>query len=112
MALGISAEEIAGELGITTDALVVVEAHETGPVGRAWDLALGHILHARQDAVQDEAKDATQEGDALRRWGEQRNGPKSARIAATVAAVPPDNTEPARVPVPSSQPRQRRKRAK
>lgn len=105
LALDISAEEIAAELQITTEELVVVEAHTSLPaktedVGRAWDLALGRIVKARQDATQDEAvaaeaptaEEATARdssvhtSDALHRWGE---GPERAPSAASEAAVPP-----------------------
>jgi hypothetical protein len=113
-ALGISVDEMAAELRITTEQLVVVEAQTSLPrpeeVGRAWDLALGRIVKARQDAVRDEAAAASEgsvdTSDALRRWGA---GPERAHSAPTEAAVPPAKAEPA------SQPRKatsRRKRPK
>jgi len=111
---------MAAELGITVTNLVVVEAQaDAAPrqdVGRAWDNALGRILRARRDAVQDEAKDATAqheatpEGDALRRWGERRDSHESARSARTAGHTPANNAEPATVPVAVKPAKKRQKR--
>ncbi|KKL88635.1 hypothetical protein LCGC14_1922740 [marine sediment metagenome] len=93
MALGISAEEMAGELQITTEQLVVIEAQTSLPraeeVGRAWDLALGRIVKAREDAGRDEAAAASEDppdtSDTLRQWG---TGPEHAHSTPTEATMP------------------------
>jgi hypothetical protein len=114
MVLGISADEMAAELRITTEELVVVEAQDTLPrleeVGRAWDLALGRIVTARKDAVHDEAAAAsegpTDTSDALRQWGE---GAERAHSAPTEAAVPPAKASRASQPRKASGRRKRRR---
>lgn len=101
LALGISDEEMAAELRITTEELVVVEVQadslpRTEDIGRTWDLALGRIVKARQDATQDEAADTGRDtSDALRLWG---TGPERAHSAPTRATVPPSEAEPAPQP--------------
>lgn len=86
IALGITADVMAGELGITVEQLTVLEARAESftreNAGRAWDLALGRIVHAREDAVRD-AKTAVQEQqergtDALRQWSGKRKGGRKA----------------------------------
>lgn len=114
IALGISADEMAAELQITTEELVVVEAQNTLPrseaIGRAWDLALGRIVKAREDAVHDEAAAASEDppdtSDALRRWGE---GAERAPSAPTEAAVPPAKAGRASQPRKATTRRRRRK---
>ncbi len=116
IALGISAEEFAAELQITTEELVVVEAQRSIPrsdaVGRAWDLALGRIVKARQDATQDEAATASDDdgdtSDALRQWGE---GPEPAHSAVSEAKVPPAKAAQAKRPRKvASRPKRRSKK--
>lgn len=93
IALGISNEEMASELQVTTEQLVVIEAHDGLPrsddIGRAWDLALGRIVKAREDAVNDEAAVASEgssdTSDALRQWG---TGPERAHSTPTKATAP------------------------
>jgi len=71
---------MANELGITVEQLIVLEARAEATAreaaGRAWDLALGHILHAREDAVKDavrvEQEHTERPTDALRQWGNQK----------------------------------------
>lgn len=119
-ALAISADEMAAELRITTEQLVVVEAQNTLPrseaSGRAWDLALGRIVKAHQDAAHDEEaaarEDSADTSDALRRWGERPDSPESAHGAATAGHTRPVAAEPAHGPVPSTQPKKRRMRQK
>jgi hypothetical protein len=114
MALGISADEMAAELRITTEQLVVVEAQTSLPrledVGRAWDLALGRIVKAREDAAHDEAAAAsegpTDTSDALRQWAE---GTERAHSAPTVATVPPAKAGRASQPRKATGSRRRRK---
>ncbi len=98
-ALNISAEEMAGELEVTTEQLVVIETDQGLPreedVNRAWDLALGRIVKAREDAVRDEAaasdgppdtSDAPPDtSDALRQWG---GDPERAHSTPTQAKKP------------------------
>lgn len=84
---------MASELQVTTEQLVVIEAYEGLPrsedIGRAWDLALGRIVKAREDAVNDEAAVASEDppdtSDALRQWG---TGPERAHSAPTKATAP------------------------
>lgn len=93
IALGISNEEMASELQVTTEQLVVIEAHDGLPradaIGRAWDLALGRIVKACEDAVNDEAAVASEgppdTSDALRQWG---TGPERAHSMPTEAPAP------------------------
>ena len=93
MALGITDEDMAGELQVTTEQLVVIEAHEGHPrsenIGRAWDLALGRIVKAREDAGRDEAAAASEgppdTSDTLRQWG---TGPEHAHSTPTAATMP------------------------
>ena len=110
MALGISANEMAGELRITTEQLVVVEAQTSLPraeeVGRAWDLALGRIVKAREDAVNDEAAVASDgpadTSDALRQWG---TSPERAHSTPTEATTPSAKAAQATKPRKSRKPR-------
>jgi len=75
--LSITAEELADELGITVEQLIVLEtwADESArqDAGRAWDEALGRILRAREDAIKDAARVEQEQrerpADALRQWG-------------------------------------------
>jgi hypothetical protein len=114
IALGISAEEMAGELRVTTEDLVVIEGLGNQPraddVGRAWDLALGRIVKARQDATQDEAVVASEgpadTSDALRQWGEDA---ERAHSTPTQAAVPPAKAARASQPRKATTSRRRRK---
>ena len=93
IALGISNEEMAGELQVTTEQLVVIEAQESHPrldeISGAWDAALGRIVKAREDAANDEAAVASEgppdTSDALRQWG---GGPERPHSTPTEAAVP------------------------
>ncbi len=92
-ALNISAEEMAGELEVTTEQLVVIESHDHLPraedVARAWDLALGRIVKARADAAHDEEAAAVEgppdTSDALRQWG---TGPERTHSTPTQAKAP------------------------
>lgn len=88
LTLGITAEDMAVELGITVEQLTVLEARAEATAreaaGRAWDLALGRILHARSDAVEDAARVEQERlerpADALRQWGGKRT--KGSKVAA------------------------------
>ncbi len=82
---------MASELQVTTEQLVVIESYDNQPrsedVGMAWDLALGRIVKAREDAASDEAAVASEgppdTSDALRQWGTSTERADSAPTEAT-----------------------------